>query len=372
MQLRYLPPFISVFLLSMAAAAAEKPFLDQVDLFVERTNGARAYRIPALVETKKGTLIAVADARRPSLNDLPNDIALVIRRSMDRGKTWSEQKILREVKEGGIGDPSLLLDRKTGRVWCFHAYGPPGIGTFASRPGAVTGPTTMQAHAIYSDDDGATWSEPLDLTPQLKDPAWGSLFVTSGTNIQTRSGRYLLPLAVYRADRTFEARNAYSDDGGKTWKVGNVAGPGCDENRAIELGDGTILQNMRRGHHRLIARSKDGGVTHGPPEEDPALIDSICNAGLMRFTPRGGKPVVVFTNDASTKRERLTVKLSYDEGKTWPVERVLYAGPAAYSTVIALRDGTIGVFYERGEQNPYQKMTFARFNLAWLTASAKD
>jgi sialidase-1 len=348
-----------------AATLSAQPVLEQVDLFVQRTHGVHSYRIPALIETKKGVLIAVADARRPKGSDLPNDIALVMRRSRDGGRTWSEQTILTEAKTGGVGDPSLLLDHKTGRVWCFHAYGPPGIGTFASQPGTTTGPTTLQVHAMYTDNDGDTWSEPEDLSPRLKDPAWMAMFVTSGTNIQTRRGRYLLPLVVRMPDKQLVIRNAYSDDAGKSWKVGEIICAGCDESRAIELADGTILENMRKGHRRLIARSKDGGVTFSAPEPDEALIDPICNAGLVRYA----KHTLVFTNAASLKRERMTVKLSRDDGKTWSAGSVLHAGPAGYSTVIRLRDGSLGVFYERGDKGYFERLTFARFNLKWVEAA---
>lgn len=343
--------------------------LEQIDLFHAGEGGVHTYRIPALVQTATGVLIAVADARRKSGRDLPNDIALVMRRSLDGGRTWSPAKILREVQSGGVGDASLLLDRKTGRVWCFHAYGPPGIGTFESKPGTTTGPTTMQLHAIYSDDQGVTWSPPRDLTPKFKDPRWMGLFATSGTNIQISTGRYLLPLVVRGAGGELSSRNIYSDDGGDSWKTGAMIESGTDESHNVELTDGTILQNMRNGPRRAIARSRDGGATFGPVEHDPALIDPGCNAGITRVIDDHGKPAIVFTNAASVKREKLTVRLSYDDGRTWPVARILHAGPAAYSTVIGLRDGTLGVLYERGDTQPYEKITFARFTLDWVRGS---
>lgn len=352
--------------LSAGRAPAAAPAFAQVDLFRAGEGGVNTYRIPALVETKTGVLIAVVDARRKSADDLPNDIALAMRRSLDGGKTWSPARTLREVAAGGVGDPSLLLDRKTGRVWCFHAYGAPGIGTMESKPGTATGPTTLQLHGMYSDDEGATWSAPRDLTPKFKDPRWMGLFATSGTNIQTSKGRYLLPLVVRDAGGKLTSRNIYSDDGGVSWKVGAVIEIGTDESHNVELGDGTILQNMRNGARRAVARSGDGGATFGPVEHDAALIDPGCNAGITRVADRSGKPVVVFTNAASDKRDHMTVKLSFDEGRTWPVARTLHAGPAAYSTVIGLRDGSLGVLYERGDKWPYERITFARFTFGWV------
>jgi sialidase-1 len=351
---------ISLLSLSLASAAD----FESVDLFHEGEGGVHTYRIPALVQTLKGTLIAVADARHDSTSDLPAHLSLVIRRSMDGGRHWTAARMLREVKEGGVGDPSLLLDRSNGRVWCMHAYGPPGVGFGNSKPGA----NTLQVNAIYSDDDGATWSSPRDLTPQVKDPAWNGLFATSGTNIQTSTGRLLVPLAVNDSNGTIGSRNAYSDDHGKTWKTGGWAGTGSDESHAVELADGTILQNIRTSakdheHTRGVARSADGGVTFGPMEHDAALVDPACNAGIARR-----KDVLIFTNVAdAAKRRMLTVRLSYDGGKTWRVSRVLQAGPAAYSTVIFLQDGDIGMLYEQGEKSSIEKITFARFPLEWVT-----
>jgi sialidase-1 len=211
----------------------------------------------------------------------------------------------------------------------------------------------MQVHAMHSDDEGATWSAPEDLTPQLKRPEWQAVFATSGTHFQTSKGRFL----VRDAAGVISSRNAWSDDHGVSWHTGEPLGPGSDESKAIELKDGTILQNARQGPRRAIGRSTDGGITFGPVEHDDALIDAICNAGLARYT-RARKDVVIFTNAASTKRENLTLRLSYDGGRSWPVSHVLYGGPAAYSTAIPLKDGSIAILYERGEKSPYERITF--------------
>lgn len=343
----------------------DTPVFDQVDLFHQGGNGVNTYRIPALVQTAKGTIIAVADARYDSPHDLPGHIALVMRRSFDEGKSWEAIRTILSVKEGGVGDASLLLDRTTGRIWCFQTYAPPGIGFWNAKPGAVTGPTTLQVHAMYSDDDGASWSAPVDLTPQIKDPSWRAVFATSGADLQLKSGRFLLPLVVRDANGVHHSVDAYSDDHGKTWKVGSFIGDGTDESHTIELKDGTVLQNMRYKKNRAVARSIDGGITFGPITSDPALIDAICNAGITSY--RSGKDdVIVFTNAASVKRENLTVKASYDEGHSWPLVRVINPGTSAYSTLIHLRNGNLGVLYERGGPEALERITFAEFNLAWV------
>ncbi len=351
-----------VALLSISISCSAASF-EQIDLFHQGDGGIHSYRIPALVQTAKGTLLAVVDARHDNPSDLPARISLVTRRSTDGGRHWSPMQTLRAVTSGGVGDASLLVDRQTNRIWCTHAYGPAGVGFGNSRPGA----DTLQVNAIHSDDDGVTWSAPEDLTPQVKDPSWFGLFATSGTNIQTSKGRLLLPLVVKDAYGVIGSRNAYSDDHGKTWKTGALSGTGTDESHVVELADGTILQNMRNGRTRAIARSVDGGVTFGPMEHDAALIDPACNAGITRYN-RDGKDILIFSNAADVARRRLlTVRLSYDGGRTWPVWRVIQPGPAAYSTVIVLHDGSLGMLYEQGEKLPIERITFARFTLGWLT-----
>lgn len=360
---------VCAFLLSVSPLAASNgASFSQDDVFRQGENGVHTYRIPALIETRKGVLIAVADARHDSARDLPARISLVMRRSFDGGKHWEPARTIREVKEGGVGDASLLLDGSNGRVWCFHNYGPPGIGFHTAKPGARTGPTTFQFQEIHSDDDGATWSAPRDLTPQVKDPSWQAMFATSGTDIQTSSGRFLVPLVVRDAQGIIHSMNVYSDDHGKTWKHGEPIGQGTDESHNVELRNGVILQNMRNGGTRAIARSHYGGISFGPVVHDPALIDPGCNAGITRYR-QGGKDMLIFTNAASTRRENLTVRLSYDGGQSWAAARVIDAGPAAYSTVISLQDGSVGVLYERGEADPYERITFARFNPAWVTGT---
>lgn len=347
------------------------PFFSQVDLFHQGENGVNTYRIPALVQTEHGALIAVVDARYDSSHDLPGRIALVMRRSLDGGRIWHPMRTILSVPAGGVGDPALLLDRSNGRVWCFHAYGPPGIGFPTAKAGSRTGATTLQIHAIYSDDDGVTWSPDRDLTPQIKDPAWQAVFATSGTDIQLKSGRFLVPLVVRDEKGIMHSVNAYSDDHGKTWKVGRFIGEGTDESHNVELEDGVVLQNMRTHRKvRAIALSRDGGITFGPVTYDRALIDPDCNGGIASYY-RASHQLLIFTNAASTRRESLTVKVSYDEAQTWPQQRIVNPGPSAYSTVIVLHDGTLGLLYERGGAQSDESITFARFNIAWLAQDAQ-
>jgi sialidase-1 len=162
----------------------------------------------------------------------------------------------------------------------------------------------------------------------------------------------------------------YSDDHGATWKLGGVLGENTNECQVIERQDGSLLLNMRSYHQknrRAIATSKDGGLSWSEVTLDPALIEPVCQASLVRWSDREGKGRVLFSNPASTRREKLTIRLSEDDGRTWPVARLLHDGPAAYSALAVLPDGTLGCLYECGTKSAYEKIAFARFGLDWLT-----
>ena len=168
---------------------------------------------------------------------------------------------------------------------------------------------------------------------------------------------------MVRGSKRQQSHVILSDDGGKSWRLGGVVGPHCDESQVVERSDGSLMLNIRsyRGkHRRIVAISKDGGETFSNPVEDEALIEPVCQASILRLAKGPGE--ILFSNPASTKRERMTVKLSQDDGKTWPHALVLHAGPAAYSSLAVLPSGEIACLYERGERTAYETITLARFS----------
>lgn len=357
-----------------ALSAQELP---AIDVFVGGQDGYFAYRIPALITSRQGTLLAFCEGRKTSLSD-DGDNDLVLRRSTDGGRTWRKLQLVHE--EGGdavitIGNPCPVVDPATGRIWL----------SMNRKNGRVL--------VTFSDDDGATWSAVRDITSDASRPEWGWYAMGPGVGIALERGPYrgrLLFPANHRetTDRSgpSAAHIIYSDDHGQTWKLGGTVGLHTNECQVVEtLGDGNgheLLINMRNhwarsgqrsewAGRRLISRSRDGGLTWTDPVRDEVLIEPTCQASLIRYAwPEGlHKSVLLFANPASTtKRERLTVRLSHDEGHTWPVSKLIDAGPSGYCCLTRLKDGRVGLLYERGN---YQRLSFVSFSLDWLAPPSK-
>ena len=353
----------------------EPGLFEQTDVFVAGEDGIVEYRIPVLVTSTKGTLLAFCDARVKEPGDPPNNIDLVMKRSTDQGKTWGPLKVLLDVGEGATADSCGLVDRQTGTIWVFTVYCPVGIGSSTAQPG-LSGDDTFMYWAVKSDDDGETWSEKIDLTTMFKKAEWRSGSPGPGRGMQMRSGRLIVP--KYFVKNGYSASHVvFSDDHGESWKIGGEAASGgiTNESQVAELSDGSLLLNMRgtEGNHRRISRSSDGGMTWSDATQDPALIEPRCQASLSNFTNKldHDQDRILFANPADTERKNMTVRLSYDGGHTWPVSKQVHAGPSAYSCLTVLSDLTGGLLYERGDQDTYEKITFARFDLEWLT-NGKD
>ncbi len=355
-----------------------EPTLTHTDVFTSGKEGYHTFRIPAIEMTADGSLIALAEARKynrsdPGHND--NDIDLVLKRSTDGGKTWSKLRVLDDPGEKWSAcNPTTLLDRETGRVCIFHCRTKPGRSSSTSRPGT----DDAQAWARWSDDNGTTWSVPIDLTSVARDvDNWGGSFFGPGGPIQTKQGRLIVPL-----NRTTGRKNAdgklvggswnafviHSDDHGRSWQRGQLFSRRDEgnENQLVELADGRVLMDVRQmsGSHRWLATSRDGGQSWSMPRPGQLVTPVAC--AIERYTLKSAgddRNRIVWTGPKGAGRAKLVVRVSYDEGHTFTGERLISDEAAAYSDLTILKNKNIGVLWERGD---YRFITFTQFNLEFL------
>lgn len=362
-----------------ATPAAESPPASvSSSVFVSGQGGYHTYRIPSLIATSRGTLLAFAEGRKAGAGDA-GEIDLLLKRSADRGATWSPPQTVWNDGPNTCGNPCPVLDRATGTMWLLMTWNrgddpEPRIIAQESRD-------TRRVFVTSSADDGVTWSAPRDITTEVKRTHWTWYATGPGTGIQIErgphAGRLVIPCDHIEAGtRRYFSHVMFSDDHGRTWQLGgSTPQDQVNECEVAELTENRLLLNMRnydpRQRTRQQAISDDGGATWTHQRHVPELVEPICQASLRRYSwpDTGGRSVLLFANPASTKRERLTVRASFDEGQTWPVSRLLDARPAAYSCLAVLPDGWIGILYEAGEKSPYERLAFSRFPMGWLTES---
>ena len=360
---------VSFSALSLGAEPAINPPA-QIPVFVSGEGGYDTYRIPALAITANGTLLAFCEGRKGSSADY-GDIDLLLRRSTDNGKTWQPAQVLVDDGERTCGNPCPMVDRKTGAVILLITKNNANERESQIMKGEAA-PRTVWV--LKSSDDGITWSTPVDISAQTRRPDWRWYATGPCHGIQLADGRLVAPCdhSTGPKNEDMHAHVLYSDDGGGTWNIGGVAESRTNECAVLELADGSLYLNMRNYRQtrlRAVASSTDKGLNWGVVTDDQALIEPVCQASVLRLSSaaEGGKNRVIFSNPASAKRENMTVRMSYDECKTWPVAKVLWPGPSAYSDLVVAADGQIGCLYERGEKNPYESIVFARCSLGWLT-----
>lgn len=350
-----------------STCAAPKPLLKQVEVFRAGEAGYHTYRIPALISTKRGTVLAFCEGRKNSREDT-GDIDLVLKRSFDRGMSWGQLQIIADHGADTIGNPTPVVDGDTGTIWLLLTK---NLGSLTEKQ-ILAGEGIRTVWVTHSTDDGATWSPTVEISRDTRDSNWTWYATGPGNGIQLKSGRLLIPCCHSpQGTRMYRAHVIYSDDHGKSWRLGGTVGDNADESAVVETIDGSLLINMRSAltRNRLVSRSTDQGASWTPIESDATLIEPPCQASILRFTGGGrAKSRILFSNPAdSAKRVKLTVRASYDEGKTWPVSKSLCEAPSAYSALAILRDRTVGCLYETGEQIPYDMIRFAQFSLEWLT-----
>ncbi len=274
------------------AQEAKSPALKTVTrtiVFQSGESGYHSFRIPALIVSPKGTLLAFAEGRKNSLSDSGN-IDLVLKRSTDQGKTWSQLSVLWNDGENTCGNPCPVIDQSTGRIWLplTWNHGKDHQKQIKDK----TGLDTRRVYMSYSDDDGVTWKTPYEITNSTKKPEWTWYATGPGNGIQLTYGKHKGRLVIpcdhnVTLDGKIVRRShaIYSDDHGKTWQLSQAIGEKTNECAVVELTDGRLLMNMRSYHgknRRAIAFSEDGGETWSDVTLDQALIEPVCQASLIR------------------------------------------------------------------------------------------
>jgi hypothetical protein len=336
--------------------------------------GSKNYRIPAIITADDKSLVILTDKRKFNSVDLPEDIDVIAQRSTDNGKTWSEPVIVAQGqgRNKGFGDVNIIK-AKSGKLVALYVG---GVGLWNS-----TAENPQGHYVSVSTDNGKTWSAPRDITSQLygaqcSDPVrktWQSSFFGSGQGLTLRDGRIMAVVAVRETLQNHKLNNyvVYSDDEGETWHVSQKAIDGGDEAKVVELNDGTVLLSSRITGNRLWTKSTDRGETWGPKNTWEEIWGNACDADIIRYTSTldgYDKNRILHTLPNAKNRTNVTMWVSYDEAATWPVKKTISKGESAYSSVTILPDGTIGVYVEEDESEPY-KMYFLNFSLDWLTDS---
>lgn len=329
-------------------------------------DGAAAYRIPGLATTNRGTLLAVYDVRHNSSVDLQEDIEIGLSRSTDGGQTWEKMRIPLSFGEhgglpraqNGVGDPAILVDHTTGTAWIMAAW-THGMGNARawnqSKPGMDI-EETGQLVLARSDDDGRTWSKPVNITAQVKQPEWHFLLQGPGRGICTTDGTLVFAGQFIAANRTPHACLIYSRDHGQTWSISQPARSNTTEAQVAEVQPGELMLNMRdnRGGSRAVCTTTDLGQTwQEHPSSRSALQEPVCMASLLHVRAEDnatGRDLLLFSNpDSPKRRHRITVKLSTDGGLTWPAAQqvLLDEGESwGYSCLTMIDRETIGILYE--------------------------
>ncbi|MCU1234946.1 MAG: exo-alpha-sialidase [Candidatus Solibacter sp.] len=383
------------FFVAFAALAAE-PVIDRQVLFERGKGDYVFYRIPGIVVTKAGTVLAYAEARRTTRGDW-GATDLLVRRSADAGKTFSDPAVVGKMSEDFPKNPAAVAKKQGLGEGAGVTYDNPVA--IADRKGAVHFVFCVEYMRVFymrSDDDGRTFSKPVEITaavePLRKAFPWVVVATGPGHGIQLKNGRLLVPIWLSlgsgaSAHGDSVVSTLYSDDLGRTWKSGEIAAPknsetvSPNETAAVQLADGRVMLNVRspsKEQRRLVVFSKDGATHWSAPVFEEQLPEPLCFASMVRLSLKKNRLLFVNpdnlaradgknTPGMARDRKNVTVRLSYDEGKSWPVKRSLEPGPSAYSDLAVLPDGTILCFYEAGTKTPYDTLTLARFNLEWLT-----
>ncbi len=344
-------------------------------LFESGKDGYKTFRIPAIVTSAKGTVLAFAEGRKNGSSDT-GDIDLVVKRSEDKGKTWSTLSVIWDDGDNVCGNPAPVIDKSTGVIYLLSTW---NLGT-DHEPEIIkqTSKDSRRVFVLSSANDGKTWTAAKEITSsvKLKDWTWYATGPCHGIQIEKgpNAGRLVIPCDHIEAvSNKYFSHTIHSDDHGKTWALGGTTPQDqVNECTIAELSDGKLMLNMRNYDRaqkaRKVSLSNDGGTTWGSIYSDKSLPEPICQGSLFGFTnKKTGKSRLLFLNPADeNKRQNMTLRISSDNGSTWAKSKVLFPGTSAYSDLTLLPNGNIGCFYEAGSTSPYQGIIYQEISFSEL------
>jgi sialidase-1 len=337
-------------------------------IFKSGTDGYSTFRIPAIVTTKSGKLLAFAEGRVNGSSDTGN-IDLIMKSSVDSGQSWSPLKLIWNDAENVCGNPAPVVDFETGSIHLLMTW---NLGS-DHESDIIDGKSkdTRRVFVTTSKDEGKNWSEPKEITSSVKKENWTWYATGPCHGIQLKSSahknRLVIPCDHIEANsKKYYSHIVYSDDNGKTWQLGGTTPQDqVNECTVAELPNGKLLLNMRNYDRtqksRKISFSEDGGLNWSDIKSDTVLVEPICQASIL-FTEEN--QTLWFLNPASeTARVNMTLKSSDDFGKTWKISKILHPGPSAYSDLTMINQNTLGCLYEAGIANPYEGIVFTTFKM---------
>ncbi len=355
-------------------------------VFAAGENGYASIRIPSLLATRRGTLLAIAEGRAAEADQAANQI--ILKRSTDNGRSWGPLQVIARDGKNSLNNPCAVEDLPSGRILLMVQSYPEGRMEFNGRlkPG-IKGSDIERNYMFTSDDDGASWTGLKDITDTTKAADAITIAGGPGIGIQLQHGphrgRLIMPFNQ-RVGTFWDVRAVFSDDHGATWRLGEVI-PGArgvnakgratsmvNEVQMVELEDGTVRMNCRRADdkpYRKTAVSRDGGKSWSKVEQVEELPDPACMGSILRygFASGGSRGRIIYSGPEGPGRRNGILRVSYDDGQTWPQSSLTFpASPFAYSCLARLHGGSIGILYETGKKKAYETISFSRFTLEWL------
>ena len=343
-------------------------------------NPYASIRIPALLSIGKGQLLAFAEGRYKNTDQGENDIIMSV--SKNGGKTWSRPRAIAKAHGATFNNPCPVYDARTKTVTVVFQRYPAGVKERQPNiPDGWDDEKCIRNFMIQSRNGGSSWTKPQEITKTTKRPS-GVDIMASGPNAgtQLKSGAHKGRLVIPMNEGPFGKwviSCIYSDDGGKSWKLGqptaNMKGM-VNETSIAETDNGGVVMVARHwgaGNCRRIAWSRDGGETWGQVEDAPELFCDSTQNSLMTYSlsdqpAYGGKSRILFSGPSAGRRIKGQVAMSYDNGKTWPVKKLLGEGGFAYSSLAMVEPGIVGVLYEENQEH-IKKLKFVPITIEWLT-----